>query len=86
MTSLFVIQFLHRRLRNKSNSRKNSEANGEGDKISTYDELDVRTMNLPDNSSRSTQAKTDEQSVYQELNMNRDKDGSRYQSLIGSSA
>ena len=83
--SLFVIQCLHRRLRNKSNSSRNPEANGVDDKISIYDDVDVRTINLPDNSSQSTQAKTDEQSVYQELKMNRDNDKSRYQSLIGSS-
>ena len=84
--SLFVIQCLHRRLRNKSNSRKNSEANGVDDGISIYDDVDVRTMNLQDNSSRSTVVKTKGQSSYEDLNMKGDRDEDNYESLIESSA
>ena len=83
--SLFVIQCLHRKFKNKSNSPKIPEANeiptmnhnGVDDNISVYDELDVQTMNLPDNhyqslreSSRPTQkteAETNEPSVYQNI-------------------
>ena len=72
MMSLFVIQRLHRRLRNKSNSSKNSEANGVDDAISIYDDVEVQTMNLSNNSSRITVVKTDEQSIYEELNMKGD--------------
>ena len=71
-TSVFVIQCLHRRLRNKSNSSKNSEANGVDDAISIYDDVEVQTMNLSNNSSRITVVKTDEQSIYEELNMKGD--------------
>ena len=72
MMSLFVIQRLHRRLRNKSNSSKNSEANGVDDAISIYDDVEVQTMNLSNNSSRITVVKTDEQSIYEELHMKGD--------------
>ena len=85
-TSLFVIQRLHRRLRNGSSSNKNSEANGVDDRISIYDDVDVRTRNLPDNSSRSTLAETKRQSSYEELNMKGDRDEDNYESLIESSA
>ena len=85
-TSLFVIQRLHRRLRNGSSSNKNSEANGVDDRISIYDDVDVRTRNLPDNSSRSTLAETKRQSIYEELNMKGDRDEDNYESLIESSA
>ena len=71
MASLFVIQSLHLRLRNGSNSRRNSETNGVGNGISVYDDVDIRTTNLADNSSLGTQDKAYEQSIYQELNMNR---------------
>ena len=80
-----MIQCLYRKLKNKSNSPRISEGNEiptmnrntVDDNISVYDELDVRTMNLPDNhqslteSSRPTQkteAKTNEQPVYQNMN------------------
>ena len=84
--SLFVIQCLHSKFKNKSNSPKIPEANeiptmyqNRGDdNISVYDELDVQTMNLPDNHYQSlressrpthkTEAETNEPSVYQNIN------------------
>ena len=91
VTTLSVIQcFIHRKLKNRSNSarislvEKNPKRNPKGvdDRTSVYDELELKSMNLPDNHYQSlrenwspapnTEAKTDEQSFYQDLGENRE--------------
>ena len=98
VTTLSVIQcFIHRK--NKSNSarisvvQKNPKINPNGvdDGTSVYDELDLKTMNLPDNNYQSLrenlspaqnkESKTDEQSFSQDLGENREKDEDLYMNI-----